>query len=124
MTHRRGGADRKVTDPRPVPTPSVWALLLAIIVPTLYILWVRVAIPVSRRSDELTASEQTSLDVLRIVVQPVALVAIVLGIIGVVIVRRDPHLFRWQWVGFLAIGLGVVELVVYGGAWLGWWPSI
>lgn len=124
MTHRRGGADRKVTDPRPVPTPSVWALLLATLVPALYVLWVRIAIPVSRGSDDLTASEEISLDVLRVVVQPIAVVAVALGIVGVVIVRRDPHLFRWQWVGFVAIGLGAFELAVYGGAWLGWWPSI
>ena len=124
MTHPRGGAHRKVTDPRPVPTPSVWAVLLATVVPILYILWVRIAIPVSRRSDDLTSSEETSLDVLRVVVQPVALAAIVLGVIGVVIVRRDPHLYRWQWVGFTAIGLGCLEILIYAGGWLGWWPSV
>lgn len=124
MTPGRGGGHRKVTDPRPVPTPSVWALLLAIIVPVLYLLWVRVAIPASRRSDEMTATEETSLDIIRALVQPVALAAIVLGIIGVVIVRRDPHLYRWQWVGFTAIALGAVELLLYAGGWVGWWPSI
>ena len=124
MTRPRGRAHHAVTDPRPVPTPSVWALLLATVVPVLYVLWVRVAIPVSRRSDELTISEERSLDVLRIIVQPVAIAAIVLGIIGVLIVRRDPHLYRWQWVGFTAIALGCMEILIYTGGWLGWWPSV
>ena len=124
MTSSPGRGRRKVTDPRPVPTPSVWGLLLAVIVPALYVLWVRIAIPVSRRSDGMTSSERTSLEVLGAVIQPAAVIAVVLGVVGVIIVRRDPHLFRWQWVGFGAIVLGLIEIAIYAGGWLGWWPKI
>lgn len=117
----RPAGRRQVTDPRPVPSPSVWGLLLAVVVPALYLLWVRVAIPVARSGEGVSEPERLSFTVLRMIVQPVAVVAIVLGIIGVVVVRRDPHLYRWQWVGFAAIAIGVTEIAVYVGGWLGWW---
>lgn len=111
----------KATDPRPVPLPSVWGFLLAVLVPALYLVWRFVAIPTASLSDEVSRSEELSYAILRTVTQLVAPAAVVLGIIGVIIVRRDPHLYRWQWVGFVAIAFGSVELVLYLGSWLGWW---
>jgi len=117
---RRG----KVTDPRPVPTPSIWGFLIATVVPALFILWVGVAIPVAGSADELSAAEEMSFTILSIVALGAAVLAVVLGAVGVFIVRRDPHLFRWQRVGWSAIALGLVEVVVYTGSWFGWWPAV
>ncbi len=117
----RPAGRKRVTDPRPVPSTSVWGILFAVVVPILYLVWVRVAIPVARSGEEVSEPEELSFAVLRLIVQPVAVVAIVLGIVGVAVVRRDPHLYRWQWVGFAAIAIGAVEIVVYVGGWLGWW---
>ena len=113
--------DDKVTDPRPVPLPSIWGALLAVLVPALYLVWRFVAIPTASNSDEVTGSEELSFAILRTVTQLFAPAAVVLGIVGVMVVRRDPHLYRWQWVGFVAIGIGSIELAVYLGTWLGWW---
>lgn len=112
----------KVTDPRPVPLPSIWAVLLAVLIPVLYVLWVIVAIPTATSGEELTRTDELSFAILRAFTQATAPVAIVLGVIGVLIVRRDPHLYRWQWVGFTAIAIGAIEIVAYVGGWLGWWP--
>lgn len=114
----------KVTDPRPIPTPSTWGLLLATLVPALYVLWVGIAIPVAGSNEELSAAEGMSFTILSIVALVAAVLAVVLGALGVAIVRRDPHLFRWQWVGWLAIALGIVEIIAYAGGWLGWWPAV
>jgi len=114
----------KVTDPRPVPTQSVWGLLLATLVPALYVLWVGVAIPIADSADEPSAAAEVSLTILSIVALAAAVLAVVLGAIGVAIVRRDPHLFRWQRVGWLAIALGLIEIAWYAGGWLEWWPTV
>lgn len=114
----------RVTDPRPVPTPSIWGLLLATLVPALHILWVDVAIPIADSADEPSAAEEMSFTILSVVALCAAVLAVVLGAVGIAIVRRDPHLFRWQWVGWLAIALGLIEIVGYAGGWLGWWPTV
>ena len=111
----------KVTDPRPVPLPSIWGILLAVLVPGLYLVWRFLAIPTVSTSEEVSQSEELSFAILRTVTQFAAPAALVLGIIGVVVVRRDPHLYRWQWVGWTAIAFGGAELVFYVGGWLGWW---
>lgn len=116
-------ATGKVTDPRPVPTASIWALLVATLVPALYVLWVGIAIPVAG-SSEVSAAEEMSFTILSVVALAAAVIAVALGAIGVAIVRRDPHLFRWQWVGWLAIALGTVEIIAYVGGWLSWWPGL
>lgn len=120
--HRR--QQGKVTDPRPVPTPSIWGLLLATVVPALYVLWVGVAIPVAGAGEQVSSAEETSFITLSVVALVAALLAVALGAIGVAMKRRDPHLYRWQWVGLLAMGLGIFETVVYIGGWLDWWPSL
>lgn len=114
----------KVTDPRPVPTPSIWGLLLATVVPALYVLWVGVAIPVAGAGEEASSAEEASFIILSVVALAAALLAVSLGAIGVLMKRRDPHLYRWQWVGWLAMALGIGEAAVYVGGWLDWWPSL
>lgn len=117
-----GGGDMtraSVTDPRPVPLASVWAILLAVVVPTIYVLWVFIAIPVASSGDDASRSEELSYAILGGFTRAVAPIAVVLGIVGVLIVRRDPHLYRWQWVGFTAIGIGCAEIIVYVASWLG-----
>ena len=109
----------RVTDPRPVPLASVWAILLAIVIPAIYILWVLVAIPIASNGSDASQTENLSFAILGGFTAAVAPIAIILGIIGVLIVRRDPHLYRWQWVGFAAIAIGCVEVVVDVTAWLG-----
>lgn len=111
----------KATDPRPVPLPSVWGLLLAVLVPVLYVAWRFVAIPTASSGAEISDSEELSFEMLRVVTQLVAPAAVILGVIGVLIVRRDPHLYRWQWVGFAAIAFGTIEIAIYAGSWIGWW---
>ena len=119
-----GRQQGRVTDPRPVPTPAIWGLLLATIVPALYVLWVGVAIPIAASGEDVSAAEETSFIILSLVAIVAAFLAVILGAIGVLMKRRDPHLFRWQWVGWLAIALGLIEALVYVGGWLDWWPSL
>jgi hypothetical protein len=113
----------RVTDPRPIPTPSVAALVFAIAVPLIYLLWVLVLIPIAKGGSTDLASEAVSLDVLRVITQAAAPLAVLLGIVGVATVRRDPHLYRWQWVGIAAIVVGLIEIFTYAGGWLGLWPT-
>ncbi len=113
----------KVTDPRPIPTASVSALVLAVAVPLIYLLWVLVLIPIAKSGQEDVATEAVSLDVLQAITQAAAPLAVILGVFGVVTVRRDPHLYRWQWVGVTAIVIGTVEILAYAGGWVGLWPS-
>lgn len=114
----------KVTDPRPVPLPSIWGFLLAVLVPVLYLVWRFVAIPTASIGNEVTSPEELSFAILRSVTELFAPVAVVLGVVGVITVRRDPHLYRWQWVGFAAVGFGIAEIVLYTGGWAGWWPPV
>ena len=111
----------KVSDPRPVPLPSVWGFLLAVLVPSLYLVWRFVAIPTVSTGTSVTGPEELSFSILRNVTALFAPLAVILGIVGVITVRRDPHLYRWQWVGVVAIVFGSIETVLFAGAMLAIW---
>ena len=123
MRDPRTNARGEVTDPRPVPTPSVWGVLFAIIVPVLYTLWVHVAIPVSGAADDVSTVEELSFTIMRVVVLAFAFGSIALGLVGVRMVRHDPHLYRNEWVGWLAVGLGFAQVITLVGGWIGSWPQ-
>lgn len=113
--------NEKVSDPRPVPLPSVWGFLIAVLVPALYLVWRFVAIPTVSTGTSVTGPEELSFSILRDVTALFAPAAVVLGILGILAVRRDPHLYRWQWVGVVAVVFGSIETILFAGAVFGAW---